>query len=82
MIVNFSIIKIMDNMTRKEQAQLQEHITAIAQILYNNADPAKLETLSGIEEEIRRLTQGLVTPELAFFLSKKLQVQQQAKREN
>lgn len=61
----------MDSMTREEQAELQEHITAIAQILYKNSDVEKLQTLADIEKEIRRLTQGLVTPELAIFLSKK-----------
>jgi hypothetical protein len=52
----------MDSMISQEQAELQEHITAIAHILYKNADEAKLQTLPGIEQEIRRLIQGFVTP--------------------
>jgi hypothetical protein len=53
-------------------------IQAIAKILHQEADPTKLASLAGIEETIRQQTLEHITPQLGFFLSKKLQELRQA----
>jgi hypothetical protein len=53
----------------KEQA-LKQHLQAIAQILYDESDPATMKTLEGIEMTLKRQIQTHVSPELGSFLSK------------
>lgn len=55
-------------MTPEEQAQLQQSIDTIAQILYRNTPAEELQTLEGIEQAIRQQTQELVLPQLGIFL--------------
>ena len=59
-------------MTPEQQAELNLHLKAIAQILYQQADSSKLETLVGIEETIREQTLEYITPQIGFFFSKTL----------
>ncbi len=40
-------------MTPEKQQALQEHIQAIAKILYEDTSPEKLTSLAGIEEAVR-----------------------------
>ena len=40
-------------MTPEKQQALQEHIQAIAKILYEDTSPEKLASLAGIEEAVR-----------------------------
>lgn len=55
-------------MTPEDQAQLQQSIDTIAQILYRNTPVEQLQTLEGIEQVIRQQTQELVLPQLGIFL--------------
>jgi hypothetical protein len=55
-------------MTPEDQAQLQQSIATIAQILYRNTPAEQLQTLEGIEQAIRQQTQELVLPQLGVFL--------------
>lgn len=55
-------------MTPEEQAQLQQSIDTIAQILYRNTPAEQLQTLEGIEQAIRQQAQELVLPQLGVFL--------------
>ena len=55
-------------MTPEEQAQLQQSIETIAQILYRNTPAEQLQTLERIEQTIRQQTQELVLPQLGVFL--------------
>lgn len=56
-------------MNPQKQAELQQHLDAIAAILYQEADPAELTTLEGIEKNVRALAQEHVLPQLGIFLS-------------
>lgn len=64
-------------MTPEQKQALQEHIQAIAKILYEDTSKEKLDTLAGIEETVRSQMQKHVMPEVGVFLSKQLQVQVQ-----
>ncbi len=55
-------------MTPEDQAQLQQSIDTIAQILYRNTPIEQLQTLEGIEQAIRQQAQELVLPQLGVFL--------------
>lgn len=63
-------------MTPEDQAQLQQSIDTIAQILYRNTPAEQLQTLEGIEQTIRQQTQERVLPQLGVFLLQQ-QLQQQ-----
>ena len=43
-------------MTPKKKIELDKHIEAIAYILYEEAEPKKIENLAGIESTIREQT--------------------------
>ena len=60
------------------QKKLQEHLKAIAEILYQEAEAEELESLAGIEKTIRAQTLEYITPELGIFFSQK---QQEPRRE-
>ena len=64
-------------MTPKEEKELTEHVDAIAKILYRQAQPEQIETLAKIEETVREQTLLHISPRIGFFLSNKLQKQQQ-----
>lgn len=56
-------------MTPQKQAELQQHLDAIAAILYQEANPNELTTLEGIEKSVRSLALEHVLPQLGIFLS-------------
>ncbi len=58
-------------MTPEKRRKLDKYINEIANILYEEADPTKIENLSGIESTIREQTLEYITPKIGFFLSKK-----------
>lgn len=62
-------------MTPAEKAQLDEHVQAIAKLLYADADKSKMTNLGQIEAGIRAQLQEHVSPQLGIFLSQKLLVQ-------
>jgi hypothetical protein len=57
-------------MTPEQQAQLNLHLQAIANILDQQSDPTQLHNLAVIEETIREKTLQYITPQIGFFLSK------------
>ena len=56
-------------MTPEKTAELKTHLDAIAQLLYDESDPAELQTLEAIELTVREKIQAHVSPELGSFLS-------------
>ncbi len=60
-------------MTPEQEQALKEHLQAIAKILYDESDPATMQTLEGIEMTLRQQFQTHVSPEIGNFLSKRLQ---------
>jgi hypothetical protein len=59
-------------MTPEQTARLQPHLDAIAEILYEDSDPASMQTLEAIEQQVRHQIQAHVGPELGRFLSAQL----------
>ncbi|WP_341530016.1 hypothetical protein WKK05_12330 [Nostoc sp. UHCC 0302] len=49
------------------QKKLQEHLQAIAEILYQETETEELESLTGIEKTIRAQTLEYITPELGVL---------------
>jgi hypothetical protein len=68
-------------MTPDQEQALKQHLQAIAEILYDDSDPATLKTLEGIEMTLKQQIQAHVSPELGSFLSKPLQERKQANPE-
>lgn len=64
-------------MTPEQEQELQEHIQAIAKILYEDTTPEKLKSLAGIEEAVRSQMHKHVMPKVGVFLSKRLQEKEQ-----
>jgi hypothetical protein len=62
-------------MSPSEKAQLDEHVQAIAKILYADADKSQMTNLGEIEAGIRAQLQEHVSPQLGVFLSQQLQEQ-------
>ncbi len=60
-------------MTPEEQQAVNEHVQAIAKILYKDADKSQMTNLAEIEAMVRSQVQQHVTPELGVFLSPALQ---------
>lgn len=60
-------------MTPEEQQALNEHVQAIAKILYEDADKSQMTNLAEIEAMVRSQVQQHVTPNLGVFLSEALQ---------
>jgi len=60
-------------MTPPNNNKLQEHIQAIAKILYEDTSAEQLTTLAGIEQAVRNQMQKHVMPEVGVFLSQQLQ---------
>ena len=58
-------------MTPEKRRELDKHIEEIANILYEEADPTKIENLAGIESTIREQTLEYITPKIGFFWLKK-----------
>jgi hypothetical protein len=60
-------------MTPENQQALNEHVQAIAKILYEDADKSQMTNLAEIEAIVRSQVQQHVTPNLGVFLSAALQ---------
>jgi hypothetical protein len=58
-------------MTPDQKTELEKHLSAIAKILYEDSDPARIQTLEGIEVTVRQQIQRHVSPELGRFLSER-----------
>ena len=58
-------------MTPEQREQMQQHISAIAQILYDDAEATgmNMENLAEIEHTVRCQLQRHVSPEVGLFLS-------------
>ncbi len=69
---------VLEMMTPEQEQALQEHIQAIAKILYDDTPPEQLKSLAGIEEAVRSQMQKYVMPEVGVFLSQLPQAQGQA----
>lgn len=69
-------------MTPEQQQALQEHIQAIAKILYDDTPPEQLTSLAGIEQAVRNQMHKHVMPEVGVFLSQLPQAQVQATNGN
>lgn len=69
-------------MTPEQKAQLQLHLDAIAKILYEDSDPASMQTLEAIELRVREQIQAHVSPEPGRFLSAQLAARKSAKNES
>lgn len=63
-------------MTPAEKQELDEHVEAIARLLYKDADPSRMQDLGGIETVIREQLQAYVSPPMGVFLLAALQKQQ------
>lgn len=61
-------------MTPEDQKQLHYHVQQIAHILCQNSDVEQIQTLESIEENVRQLSLEHITPQIGFFLSKKLPI--------
>jgi hypothetical protein len=68
-------------MTPDQEQALKHHLKAIAQILYDDSDPAAMKTLEGIEMTVRQQILTHVSPELGSFLSKRSQARKPVKPE-
>lgn len=60
-------------MTPEQEKALQEHIQAIAKILYDDTPAEELKTLAGIEQAVRSQMQRHVMPQVGVFLSQQRQ---------
>lgn len=65
-------------MTPEQQQALQEHIKAIAKILYDDTPSEQVTSLAGIEQAVRSQMQKHVMPAVGVFLSKLPQAQARA----
>lgn len=65
-------------MTPEQQQALDQHIQAIAKILYEDTPPEQLTSLAGIEKAVRSQMQKHVMPDVGVFLSQLPQAQGQA----
>jgi hypothetical protein len=54
-------------MTPEQKQVLQEHVHAIAKILYADCDPESLQTLADVETTVRNKMLEHVSPEVGFF---------------
>jgi hypothetical protein len=54
-------------MSPESQQALEQHVQAIAKLLYEDADPSKLSTLSEIEKTVRQQLQEKVSPQIGIF---------------
>jgi hypothetical protein len=68
-------------MTPEDAQKLQDHVRGIAEIFYQNTDKTDLVSLETIEKSVRRQMLEHVSPQTAFFSSKKSQAQRKAERD-
>lgn len=60
-------------MTPEERQELDQHVQAIAKILYTNTDKHRMTNLGDIEKVVREQLQEHVSPQIGSFLSAALQ---------
>ena len=58
-------------MTPEKEQALQEHLDAVAEILYEETEPNQLNDLEKIEGVVRDKILSHVSPQIGFFLLKK-----------
>lgn len=58
-------------MTPEKAQTLQNHINAIAAILYEEIQPEQLTTLESLEKTVRQQVLEHVTPQIGVFLSRR-----------
>ena len=56
-------------MDTAKEAQIKAHALALAELLYDEADPEQVKTLAGIEVTVRDLWLHHVGPDIGNFLS-------------
>lgn len=64
-------------MTPEKAQALQDHISVIAAILYEETPQEQLTTLESLEKTVRQQVLEHVTPQIDVFLSRGSQAQQQ-----
>lgn len=71
-------------MTPEQREQMEQHVTAIAQILYDDAEAKgmSMNSMAEIEQTVRSQLQSHVSPELGIFLSTLVSAQKKAKPES
>ena len=69
-------------MNPEKKLALQEHLDAIAELLYEETEPDDLNDLEKIEIVVRDRILSHVSPSLCFFLLKKQQGQRILKKNN
>ena len=69
-------------MTPEKKAELQNHLDAIADILYDDSDPTDMQTLEAIELTVRDKIQEPVSPAVGRFLSAQLAGRRTAESEH
>jgi len=68
-------------METSKRKEIPSHAKAIAKLLYEETDPAKIKTLEGIEKIVRQHLLDYVDPEVGNFLSQKAAEQKQEEQE-
>jgi len=71
-------------MTPEQREQMEQHVTAIAQLLYDDAEAKgmSMDSMADIEQTVRTQLQTHVSPELGIFLSTRVSAQTQEKPES
>jgi hypothetical protein len=59
-------------MTPQEKQELEQHVQAIAKLLYQDADKSRMTNLGEIEVVVREQLQAHVSPQVGVFLSQAL----------
>ena len=59
-------------MTPQEKQELDQHVQAIAKLLYQDADKSRMTNLGEIEVVVREQLQAHVSPQVGVFLSQAL----------
>lgn len=57
------------SLTPEEKAAIDQHVQAVAKILYRDADKSRMTNLGEIESMIRSQLQEHVAPQVGVFLS-------------
>lgn len=72
------------SMTPEQREQIQHHVSALAQILYDDAEAKGMSmgSMGEIEQAVRAQLQSHVSPDLGIFLSKLVSAQMMEKRES
>lgn len=69
-------------MTPEQKKALQEHVDAIAKILYADCDPESLQTLADIETTVRDKMLEHVSPQVGFFYQQQNQNKRRKKTQS